>query len=146
MGDKYWAFNDEYFETEENTGEKQPVMEFEIETELDSDNRVLSKIASFKKLLEYDDTKTFKAMFNEMFEHEHWDKYYVSELYITRVGDNYLSDVDSWSRYLTQATTFDESSSINAVGGGLLYVMMDGVPKTFCNDTVCDQCDKWIIS
>lgn len=133
----HWSYIGGYFVTEENTGQRQPVMEFQIET----DNQILSKMASFVKLLEYDNTVTFKTMFNELFEHHHWDKYYISKISMTRVGDNYISDLGSWSRYLTQATTFDESSSIHALGGGVLYVMMDGVPKTFCNENVCTVLD-----
>ena len=132
----YWDNYNSWFIKEQNTGELQPVIEFEIQPEAS----MVAKIASFVKLLEYDNTEIFKTMFNEKIVHQHelWGIYDESSyIYMTRVGDDYFSDMDSWSRYLTQGTTFDESSSIHAVGGGVLYVMIDGVPRTFCNETVC---------
>ena len=133
----YWENYNSWFEIEQNTGEKQPVIEFEIQAE----TGMVAKIASFKQLLEYDNTETFKAMFNEMIQNQ-YDEWMTDEstwTYMTRVDDDYFSDMDSWSRYLTLESIFDESSSMNSVGGGVLYVMMDGIAKTFCNDTVCDS-------
>ena len=131
----YWDDYTSWFEIEENTGERQPVIEFTIEPE----DFIVAKMVSFASLLDYDNTETFKAMFNEMIEHQYdiWASGENTRTYMTRVDDDYFSDMDSWSRYLTQLTTFDESTSNNAVGGGVLYVMIDGVPRTFCNDTVC---------
>ena len=132
----HWRFYQKWFETEENTGESQPVIEYEIQTV----DWMIPKMASVMGLLEYENTETFKTIFNEMIEHQYemWGAAESVHTFMTRVGDGYFSDLDSWGRYLTQETTFDESSSINAVGGGVLYVMIDGIPRTFCNDTVCD--------
>ena len=121
----YWEVFDSWFLTEENTGENQPVVEFQVNT----DSWILAKMASLVKLLEFDNTETFKTLFNE-FMHSHYGEF---SIYMTRVADNYFADLDSWSRYLTQ-----ESIINGTVGGGVLYVMMDGIPKLFCNDTVCD--------
>ena len=132
----YWSDWNAWFEMEMNTGENQPVIEFQIQPEA----WMIPKIASFVKLLAYGQTQPFMVMFNEMIENQYemWNRYEGDRTYMTRVGDDYFSDLDSWGRYLTQESTFDESSSIHAVGGGVLYVMIDGRPRTFCNDTVCE--------
>ena len=124
----YWQLFDSWFLMEENTGENQPVMEFQVNT----DTLVLPKMASLVKLLEFDNTETFKTLFNELM-HADYGEF---SIYMTRVADNYFADLDSWSRYLTQESIFNETSSVDAEGGGVLYVMMDGIPKLFCNDTV----------
>ena len=89
---------------------------------------------STKKLLEYDATETFKTLFNELM------PYYGGEqnLYMTRVEEGYIADVDSWSGFLDQETIFDSAVPVGAVGGGVLYKMDNvGDAQTFCNDTVC---------
>ena len=147
----FWSNFDASYVIEQHTGERQPVIEFEIHPEA----WMIAKIASFVELLEYENTETFKTLFNEMMEHqfEIWVKdgmasEHTPPFLVTRVGDDYFSDLDSWSRYLTQESIFNETSSTDAVGGGVLYVMIDGVPRTFCNDTVCSLyfCFKTILN
>ena len=112
----------------DHTSESQPFM---VRVEIETNNDTIPKIASWTKLLEYDNTLTFKALFNELMA-----EYDEPNAYLIRVGNDYFTDMPLWSGYLTQETIFDEESSIGAVGGGVLYTMEAGVPQTFCNDSV----------
>ena len=105
--------------------------QFMVRVEIETNNDTIPMMASWAKLLEYDNTLTFKTLFNELMA-----EYDEPNAYLIRVGDDYFTDMPSWSGYLTQETIFDEESSIRAVSGGVLYTMEAGVPQTFCNDSV----------
>lgn len=99
-----------------------------------------------KSLLEFDDTVTFKTLFNEEFNRaENWYSSHSfplwnASLYITRVGDDYLSGSDSLfgDHYLNLEPVSTMQSSKATVRGGALYTKDESGVALFCNDTVCD--------
>ena len=72
-------------------------------------------------------------MFNELMK-EHGE----STIYSTKIGEDYLSDIEMWTGYMTQLGIFTESDSIQALGAGVLYIMDEtDTPFTFCHESVC---------
>ena len=124
----YWSYHDSDSNIEEATGEYQTSVDFEI----DSNDETLSKMVSLLELLEYDDTETFKTLFNGMMADID------SNIYITKVDASQIAnDSASWYGYLAQEGEFAEGSNM-AVGHGVLYTMStSSTPQTFCNNTVC---------
>ena len=133
---QYLSYDDGYTMMETNVLQNQTIAKLKIET----NNENIPKMVSMKKLLDYDRTETFKTLFNELMV-----KNGDSNIYLTRVDDGYMKNIKKHSRYLDLQTIYDESQSNQALGGGVLFVMDPGIPKTFCNDTVCRILDNRIV-
>ena len=125
---QYLSYDDGYTIMETDVLQNQVIAKFKIEI----NNKTIPKIASLKKLLDYDRTETFKTLFNELMV-ENGD----SNIYMTRVDGEYMRTIEKYAGYLDLEHIHDESKPRKALGGGVLFVMHSGIPKTFCNDTVC---------
>ena len=128
---------DSWTVSEEATGQNQAALQFEIASHENS----VPKMASLVELLEFDDTETFKTLFNDMMANDtNFTVYADSNIYVTKVDDDYIADIQSWTGYLIQMEGFEypNSESMRAVGQGVLYTMSASQsPQTFCDNTVC---------
>lgn len=127
----YWSYSNGWTLFEEAIN---GVMHYEhaLEFEIDTNDITVSKMDSLLKLLDYDNTETFKTIFNE------WSVHYSLAFFMSKVECSFSIGQQG---FLIQESIFDESSMIQALGGGVLYTIQYGDeidrPRTFCNDTVC---------
>ena len=129
IDDSLWEYSNGWSEFEGVTQQYQLAIELEIPT----NDMTISKMDSWLKLLDYDNTETFKTMFNELMEQYHGG----FSIYMIKVGNPFTIGEQG---YLRQESIFDD-----VLGGGVLYTIQYGDeidrPRTFCNDTVCCQGD-----
>ena len=125
-----WSYGEGSSVLEGNTFTYQPRIQYEITVTDDT----IPKLNSLVQLLEYDNTETFKTLFNELMENN--GEY---NIYMTQVEgyEGWNDGVLEQYNYLKISPIFDETMYVQAVGGGVLYAEDAAGFKTFCNDTVC---------